>query len=82
MAEGTLEVPGSNTVTIVGGRNTMSDYFDQASGDVPTISNSSLHVLTTCRQFDLNRQQVIGINGGVPGHGQELATAPAAEAHT
>jgi cyanophycinase len=60
--EGTLEALGSNMVTIVDGRNTISDYFDRQNGEVLTITGSSLHVLSDGRQFDLDVRQVIGLD--------------------
>ncbi len=60
--EGTLEVLGSNMVTIVDGRDTVSDYFDREEGEVLTITGSSLHVLSGGRQFDLDVRQVIGLD--------------------
>ena len=59
--EGTLEVLGSNMVTIVDGRDTISDYFDREEGEVLTIAGSSLHVLAHGRQFDLDARQAIGM---------------------
>ncbi|MDF3040781.1 MAG: cphB [Thermomicrobiales bacterium] len=59
--EGTLEVLGSNMVTIVDGRDTISDYFDREEGEVLTITGSSLHVLADGRQFDLDVRQTIGM---------------------
>jgi cyanophycinase len=60
--EGTLEVLGSNMVTIVDGRNTISDYFDREEGEVLTITGSSLHVLAGGRRFDLDARQVIDMD--------------------
>lgn len=57
--EGTLEVLGSGMVTIVDGRDTISDYFERAPGEVLTITRSSLHILAPGRQFDLNIRQAI-----------------------
>src|SRR5215216_30917 len=57
--EGTLEVLGSNMVTIVDGRNTISDYFQREEGEVLSITGSSLYVLARDRQFDLNTRQFI-----------------------
>jgi cyanophycinase len=59
--EGTLEVLGSNMVTIVDGRNTTSDYFDRKYGEVLTITGSSLHVLAGGRLFDVDARQAVGI---------------------
>jgi cyanophycinase len=59
--EGTLEALGSNMVTIVDGRNTVSDYFDRQEGEVLTITGSSLHVLADGRQFDVDTRRVIGM---------------------
>jgi cyanophycinase len=59
--EGTLEALGSNMVTIVDGRNTVSDYFDRQEGEVLTITGSSLHVLANGRQFDVDTRRVIGM---------------------
>jgi cyanophycinase len=60
--KGTLEALGSNMVTIVDGRNTISDYFDRQEGEVLTITGSSLHVLAGGRQFDVDARQVIALD--------------------
>ena len=60
--EGMLEVLGSNMVTIVDGRNTISDYFDREDGEVLTIAGSSLHVLARGRRFDVDTRQAIGMD--------------------
>jgi cyanophycinase len=60
--EGTLEVLGSNMVTIVDGRNTISDYFDREEREVLTITGSSLHVLAGGRRFDVDARQAIGMD--------------------
>src|SRR5215207_7815006 len=60
--EGTLEALGSNMVTIVEGRNTISDYFDREEGEVLTITGSSLHVLAGGRRFDVDARQAIGMD--------------------
>ena len=57
--EGTLEVLGSNMVTIVDGRDTISDYFEREEGEVLTITGSSLHVLARGRRFDVDARRVI-----------------------
>jgi cyanophycinase len=59
--EGTLEALGSNMVTIVDGRDTVSDYFDRQNGEVLTITGSSLHVLADGRLFDLDARRAIGL---------------------
>jgi cyanophycinase len=59
--EGTLEVLGSNMVTVVDGRDTISDYFDRQNGEVLTITGSSLHVLADGRLFDLDARRAIGL---------------------
>jgi cyanophycinase len=60
--EGTLQALGSNMVTIVDGRNTVSDYFHREQGEILTITGSSLHVLADGRRFDLDARQVIDID--------------------
>ena len=60
--EGTLEVLGSNMVTIVDGRNTISDYFDRQDGEVLTIAGSSLHALAGGRLFDVDAREAVGID--------------------
>ena len=60
--EGTLQALGSNMVTIVDGRNTVSDYFHREQGEILTITGSSLHVLADGRRFDLDARQVINID--------------------
>jgi cyanophycinase len=56
---GELEVLGSNSVVIVDGRNTESDYFRREVGEVLTIVNSHLFILGPGRRFDLNTRQPI-----------------------
>ena len=73
--EGKLETLGSNMVTIVDGRNTVSDYFERDDGEVLTITGSSLHVLAGRRQFDLNARQAIGSNGHRPKRTRTGSTA-------
>jgi cyanophycinase len=80
--DGMLEVLGSNMVTIIDGRLSVSDYFEREMGEVLTVVHSSLHVLAGGRRFDLNTRQAIGINGSAPRNGQELARTPAARART
>jgi cyanophycinase len=60
--EGTLEALGSNMVTVVDGRNTISDYFHREQGEILTITGSSLHVLADGRRFDLDARQVIDMD--------------------
>jgi cyanophycinase len=60
--EGTLQALGSNMVTIVDGRNTISDYFHREQGEILTITGSSLHVLADGRRFDLDARQVIDMD--------------------
>jgi cyanophycinase len=60
--EGTLEALGSNMVTVVDGRNTVSDYFHREQGEILTITGSSLHVLADGRRFDLDARQVIDMD--------------------
>jgi len=56
---GMLEVLGSGMVTLVNGRNAISDYFDRDVGEVLTVANSHLFVLGPGRRFDLVQRQVI-----------------------
>src|SRR3712207_79254 len=60
--DGLLEVLGTNMVTIIDGRDTMSDYFDREDGEILSITGSSLHVLAGGRRFDLNARQAIGMD--------------------
>ena len=55
--EGILETMGSGMVTIVDGREAVSDYFERQPGEVLTVGRSSLHVLGPGRRFDLNTRQ-------------------------
>jgi len=71
--DGTFEVLGSNMVTIVDGREVLSDYFDREDGEVLTVTKSSLHVLAPGRRFDLHARQVIDLDGHKPDSAQELA---------
>ena len=60
---GELQVLGSNSVVIVDGRNTDSDYFRREVGEVLTIANFHLFVLGPGRRFDLDTRQPIDFNG-------------------
>lgn len=55
--DGTLEVLGSGMVTLVDGRNTTSDYFERADGEVLTVIDSHLFVLGPGRRFDLDSRR-------------------------
>ena len=57
--EGTLEVLGSNMVTIIDGREATSDYYERDIGDVLTVVRSSLNILGPGRKFDLNTRQPV-----------------------
>ena len=57
--EGILEVLGSGMVTIVNGRNAVSDYYERDIGEVLTVLNSHLFVLGPGRRFDLNARRGI-----------------------
>ena len=63
--EGTLEVLGSSMVTIVDGRNAVSDYYEREVGEVLTVVDSHLFVLGPGRRFDLDTRRPIGI-GSMP----------------
>lgn len=51
--QGVFEIFGEEMVTVIDGREVVSDYFEKEPGDVLTITNSSLHVLGPGRFFDL-----------------------------
>jgi cyanophycinase len=53
-----LTTLGTGMVTIVDGRQAISDYFDRETGEVLTVAKSSLHVLGPGRQFDLVTRSV------------------------
>jgi cyanophycinase len=55
--DGTLEVLGSGSVTIIDGRQTTSDYFERDFGDVLTVLSSSFYVLGPTRCFDLDSRR-------------------------
>ena len=57
--DGTLEVLGSNMVTIVDGRSAKSNFFEIEDGEVLTVSDSHLFVLGPGRRFDLDARMVI-----------------------
>ena len=61
--EGVLEVLGSNMVTIIDGREAVSDYYDREVGEVLTVVNSHLFALAAGRHFDLNTRQPLDIDG-------------------
>ncbi len=59
--DGTLEVLGSSMVTIVDGRNAVSDYYEREVGEVLTVVDSHLFVLGPGRRFDLDARRPIGV---------------------
>jgi cyanophycinase len=59
--DGTLEVLGSGVVTVVDGRNAVSDYYEREVGEVLTVVNSHLFLLGPGRRFDLDARQPVGI---------------------
>ena len=59
--DGTLEVLGSSMVTIVDGRNAVSDYYEREVGEVLTVVDSHLFILGPRRRFDLDARRPIGI---------------------
>ncbi|MEA2514181.1 MAG: cyanophycinase [Thermomicrobiales bacterium] len=59
--DGIARVIGENSVTVVDGRNVISDYFEREEGEVITISGSLLHVLGRGRCFDLFNRVVVDL---------------------
>jgi cyanophycinase len=59
--DGTLEVLGSSMVTMVDGRNAVSDYYERDFGEVLTVVDSHLFVLGPGRRFNLDTRRPIGI---------------------
>jgi cyanophycinase len=55
---GVLETLGEGMVTIVNGREVVSDYFNREPGEVLTLTNCSLHVLGPGHHFDLVTHQL------------------------
>ncbi|MDP9362626.1 MAG: cyanophycinase [Chloroflexota bacterium] len=62
--DGTLEVLGSGMVTIINGRNAVSDYYEREVGEVLTVVDSHLFALGPGRRFDLDARRPIGIGDG------------------
>ncbi len=48
-------------VTVVDGRDTLSDYFEREMGEILTVARSSPHVLGPGRPFDLNTRQPLSL---------------------
>jgi cyanophycinase len=61
--DGMLEVLGSGVVTVVDGRNAVSDYYERGVGEVLTVVDSHLFLLGPGRRFDLDARRPIGIGG-------------------
>ena len=57
--DGTVEVIGRNSITIVDGSRTYSDIFQVKGHGGITISNAVLHILTPGRRFDLRTRRLI-----------------------
>jgi cyanophycinase len=51
---GTLEVIGIGSVTILDGRNVISDFSERGSGELLSLADISLHVLAPGRQFKVD----------------------------
>lgn len=58
---GTLEVVGRHSVTIVDGQHMYSDVFQVKGHGGITVSGAVLHVLTPGRRFDLNSRKLLDI---------------------
>lgn len=61
--EDTLEVLGTNSVTIVDGRNAVSDHFDHEVGEVLTVIDSHRFVLGPGRRFGLDARRPLDVLG-------------------
>jgi cyanophycinase len=57
--DGKLEVIGIGSVTILDGRDTVSDYNERATGELLSIADVSLHVLAPGRCFNLHTHRPI-----------------------
>jgi cyanophycinase len=57
--DGMMEVLGTGMVTVINGRNAVSDYADREVGEVLTVADSHLFVLGPGRRFDLNTRKAI-----------------------
>jgi len=58
---GTLEVVGRHSVTIVDGQHMYSDVFQVKGHGGITVSGAVLHVLTPGRRFDLKTRKLLDI---------------------
>jgi cyanophycinase len=56
---GLMEVLGSGMVTVIDGRNSVSDYFEREVGEVLTVGNSHLFVLGPGRFFNLREREIV-----------------------
>ena len=57
--DGSVEVVGRNSVTIVDGTHMYSDIFQVKGHGGITVSGAILHVLTAGRRFDLQRRELV-----------------------
>jgi cyanophycinase len=57
--DGMAKAIGENSVIVLDGRNTYSDFHDRSDGEILTITGSSIHVLAPGRIFDLNRRTIL-----------------------
>jgi cyanophycinase len=61
--DGVLEVIGAGSVTVLDGRHVISNYFEMETGELVSITNSSLHVLGPGSRFSLkDRHAVLLVN--------------------
>jgi cyanophycinase len=61
-ADGTMEVIGSNSITILDGRSVVSNYYQIEEGEAVTVTGSSLHLLGPGQRFDLRHRRVVGLD--------------------
>ena len=62
-ADGTIDVIGRNSVTIVDGRDAFSDVAEIKRHAGITVSGATLHVLTAGRRFDRSTRQLTRFSG-------------------
>ncbi len=58
-ADGTMEIAGRNSITIVDGSNMYSDIYKVKGHGGISVSGAIMHVLTTGHQYDMRARQLV-----------------------
>jgi cyanophycinase len=79
--DGVLEVVGTGSVTLLNGRDTVSDYFDRKPGELLSVMHTTMYALAPGRKFNLQTHEPVAFaDTAYTGPTQEQIRAASAEA--